>query len=92
MKGNERCFNSNLLSAPLFIYSKNDLTFDIGMARFAQTQGQFRPECLLLSTGQEMFQQRVQDTSPEKPDVVCSNALIFTPALHTLSSLSLNKR
>jgi len=92
MEGNEGCFNGNLLSALLFMSSKNDLIFNIGMARLAQTQGQFSPECFVLGTGQDMFQQRAQDTSPKKPDVVRSNALVSILALHTLSSPSLNKR
>lgn len=52
------------LSAPLFVYSRNGLTFNIGIARSTQTQGPFRPQHFHLSVQQEIFQQRAQEVSP----------------------------
>ena len=89
------------LSAPLFVCSRNGLTFNIGIARSTQTQGPFRAEHFHLSVQQEMFQQRAQEathththihTHKKQPDVVYFVALLSTSALHTLSSSSLNIR
>lgn len=65
------------LSAPLFVYSRNGLTLNIGIARSTQTQGPFRPEYCHLSVQQEIFQQRAQEASPKKKkkarcDILCS--------------------
>lgn len=43
------------LSAPLFVYSRNGLTYNIVIARSTKTQGPFKPEHFHLSVQQETF-------------------------------------